>query len=149
VSAPTPAQPAPSKDAREPTTACPGCGAVLVPAPDDDLQRPGASPSCVRLFEVTLRGIREEASADPAAAAAVQLADAAYDAQHPDTPDPERLVRALATLAGRLKAPAPAAPAGPPAAWQMTIADVAADLDVVDLPALVDSWARTVLADWR
>jgi hypothetical protein len=122
---------------------------VLVPVPDDDLPHPGASPSCGRLFEVTLRGIREESSADPAAAAVVQLADAAYDAQHPDTPDPERLVRALATLAGRLKEPAPAAPAGPPAAWQMTIADVAADLDVVDLPALVDSWARTVLADWR
>jgi hypothetical protein len=31
----------------------------------------------------------------------------------------------------------------------MTIADVAADLDVVDLPTLVESWARAVSEDWR
>jgi hypothetical protein len=31
----------------------------------------------------------------------------------------------------------------------MTVADVAADLDVVDLPALVESWSRSVLEDWR
>ena len=134
---------------REPTTACPGCGAVLVAVPDDGRPHPGASPSCTRLFEVTLRGIREEAAADPAAAAALQLADAAYDAQHPDVADPERLGRAVGALAGRLGGPAPAATAaGIPRAWQMTVADVAADLDVVDLPALVDSWARAVLEDW-
>jgi hypothetical protein len=36
----------------------------------------------------------------------------------------------------------------PPAAWQTTIADVAADLDVVELRVLVDRWARTVVEDW-
>jgi hypothetical protein len=149
VSASRPAPALPEADP-QPTTACPGCGAVLVAAPDDGRPHPGASPSCTRLFEVTLRGIREEAAADPAAAAAVELADAAYDAQHPDPADPERLGRALAALAGRLGGPVPeGTPAGRPQAWQMTVADVAADLDVVDLPALVGSWARTVLHDWR
>ena len=57
---------------------------------------------------MTLRGPREEAAADPAAAAVVRLADDAYDAQHP--------------------------------------AD--AGLDVIDLPALVESWARSVAQDW-
>jgi hypothetical protein len=30
----------------------------------------------------------------------------------------------------------------------MTIADVAADLDIIDLRVLVESWARTVVEDW-
>jgi hypothetical protein len=122
---------------------------VLVPVPDDDRPHPGASASCTRLYEDTLRGIREEAYADPAAAADVQLADAAYDAQHPDAADPDRLARALTTLTDRLELPPPAAVPRRPVAWQMTIADVAADLDVVDLPAMIESWARTVVEDWR
>jgi hypothetical protein len=36
----------------------------------------------------------------------------------------------------------------PPARWTTTVADLAADLDVVDLPALVPSWADAVWADW-
>jgi hypothetical protein len=32
--------------------------------------------------------------------------------------------------------------------WRTTVADVAADLDVIDLSVLVDAWARAVLADW-
>jgi hypothetical protein len=36
---------------------------------------------------------------------------------------------------------------GRPPAWRTTIADVAADLDVVDLTVLVEAWARAVLAD--
>ena len=40
-------------------------------------------------------------------------------------------------------------PAGrAPAAWRTTIADVAADLDVIDLTVLVDAWARSVREDW-
>jgi hypothetical protein len=35
-----------------------------------------------------------------------------------------------------------------PDRWRTTIADVAADLDVIDLPALVESWARSVYEDW-
>ena len=60
--------------------------------------RPTAPPrtrappaSCARLFEVTLRGLREEADTDAAAATVIRLADAAYDAQHPDPGDPGRL----------------------------------------------------------
>jgi hypothetical protein len=118
--------------------------------PDGGRPHPGASPSCTHLFEVTLGGIREEAAADPAAAAAVELADAAYDAQHPDAADPARLGTAVSTLSARLGGRVPAAvPAGRPAVWRMTVADVAADLDVVDLPALVESWSRSVLEDWR
>jgi hypothetical protein len=107
-----------------PTEACPGCGAVLVPLPDDGTGHPGGSSSCSRLFEVTLRGLREEGYADPAAAAAVALADEAYGRQHP-------------------------VPAGTavPVRWRTTIADVAADLDVIDLPVLVESWARSVSED--
>jgi hypothetical protein len=119
---------------------------VLVPVPEVT-HHPGASPSCTRLYEVTLRGLREEATADRAVAASVALADAAYDAQHPDPADPARLDRALSRLANGSGA-APRS-AGRPAAWQMTIADVAADLDVVDLPSLVATWARAVLDDWR
>jgi hypothetical protein len=102
----------------------------------------GASASCARLFEVTLRGLREEAGTDPAAAAAVRRADAAYDAQHADPADPGRLRSALTALAvasGQQR---------PPTAWRTTIADVAADLDVIDLTVLVDAWARSVAEDW-
>jgi Family of unknown function (DUF5946) len=111
----------------EPTESCPGCGAVLVAGSDDRPGHPGASRSCARLFEVTLRGLREEIGADPAAAAVVRLADDTYAAQHPVAGDPatER-----------------------PRRWRTTIADVAADLDVIDLPALVESWARAVQEDW-
>ena len=36
-----------------------------------------------------------------------------------------------------------AVPAGAPhRRWRTTIADVAADLDVIDLPVLVEAWAR-------
>jgi hypothetical protein len=147
----TPAAPGgPAGAAAEPAAACPGCGAVLVAVPDGGWTHPGASAPCTQLFEVTLRGIREEAAADPAAADAVQLADAAYDAQHPDPADPGRLSAAVAHLAARFGGPAtPVQPARRPAVWRMTVADVAADLDVVDLPALVESWARAVAEDWR
>jgi Family of unknown function (DUF5946) len=121
-------------------SACPGCGAVLATGPVPDVPHPGASPACARLFEVTLRGLRD--GGDAAAASCARLADDAYDAQHPVAGDPERLRTAL----DRLGVDAPTA--GRPAAWQMTVGDVAADLDVVDLPALVESWARTVVADW-
>ena len=110
----------PSLDQR--TEVCPGCGAVLVPLSDGGTVRPGASPSCSRLFEVTLGGLREETGADPAAAAVVALADEAFAAQHPE-----------GTAA--------------PVRWRTTIADVAADLDVIDLPVLVESWARSVRED--
>jgi Family of unknown function (DUF5946) len=113
----------PSPAPAGPTETCPGCGAVLVAVPDDRPAHPGASPSCSRLFEVTLRGLREETGADPAAAAAVRLADHAYAAQHPVSGDR-------------------------PQQWRTTIADVAADLDVIDLPALIESWARGVDEDW-
>lgn len=132
-----------------PTTDCPGCGAVLARVTDVAGVHPGASASCTRLFEVTLRGIREEAAADPAAATAVRLADAAYDAQHPDVSHPGRLQSAVDSIAGELGATAPrVTPERRPPAWRTTIADVAADLDVIDLPVLVESWARAVLTDW-
>jgi Family of unknown function (DUF5946) len=107
----------------EPTSeACPGCGAVLAPATRPASARPGASPSCLRLFEVTLRGLREESAADSTVAAVVRLADDTYAAQHPGDD-------------------------AAPRAWRLTIADVAADLDVIDLSVLVESWARTVRED--
>jgi hypothetical protein len=109
----------------EPTEVCPGCGAVLVRA-DEPVERPGASGPCARLFEVTLLGLREQAGTDPAAAAAVTSADAAYDAQHPDPVDGVRRG---------------------PRVWRTTIADVAADLDVIDLPVLVEAWAAAVAED--
>jgi Family of unknown function (DUF5946) len=152
-SAALPSAPSPSAlsgSGREPTTACPGCGAVLVPVPDVDQPHPGASPSCTRLFEVTTRGIRDDAATEPETAALARLADATYDAQHPFGDDPARLTAAVTELAERLGGPPPAAsPMNRPVAWQMTIADVAADLDVVDLPSLIDAWARAVFADWR
>jgi hypothetical protein len=131
------------------TTECPGCGAVLVAVPDAHAH-PGASPSCTRLFEVTLGGLREEAAADRSAAEAIRLSDAAYDAQHPAPGEPARLTQALTVLTTQLGGRAPdVTPACRPAAWQTTVADVAADLDVVDLPALIETWAGTVLSDWQ
>jgi hypothetical protein len=102
---------------------------------------PGASPACARLFEVTVRGLRDGAEAG--AADTARLADDAYDAQHPVEADPARLLDAL----GRLGVDAERPP-GRPGAWQMTIADVAADLDIIDLRVLVESWARRVVEDW-
>jgi hypothetical protein len=72
----------------------------------------------------------------------VRLADAAYDAQHAEPGDPDRLRTALAALGA-----APGA-ARPPSAWRTTIADVAADLDVIDLAVLVEAWAAAVAQDW-
>jgi hypothetical protein len=126
---------------------CPGCGAVLAPA-DGATTHPGASPSCARLFEVTLGGLREEAGADAAAAAVVQRADDAYEAQHPVSGDPTRLRAALDRLGASLGEKAAADGGRPPHAWRTTIADVAADLDVIDLAVLVGSWARSVHDDW-
>ena len=126
----------------EPTEACPGCGAVLVRVTDVAPSHPGASASCARLFEVTVGGLREEAAADAATAGVVRLADAAYDAQHPDPADPERLRDSLERLG------ASTGPGRAPAAWRTTVADVAADLDVIDLTVLVEAWARSVRDDW-
>jgi len=109
---------------------------------------PGASPSCARLFEVTLRGLREEAAADAATAAVLQQADDAYDAQHPAPADPVRLRASLDRLGASLGRTAVAGDAPSPQVWRTTIADVAADLDVIDLPVLVESWARSVHDDW-
>ena len=102
----------------------------------------GASASCERLFEVTLRGLREEAGTDAAAAATVRRADATYDAQHADPADPGRLRTALDVLG------VPPGEERVPPSWRTTIADVAADLDVIDLPVLVEAWARSVAEDW-
>jgi hypothetical protein len=116
---------------------------------DDDVPaHPGASASCSRLFEVTLRGLREEAFTDVTAAATTRLADAAYDAQHPPRDEPSRPPDALDRLAAGLGVPGNGRRPAPPPAWTTTVADVAADLDVIDLGVLVDSWARAVLADW-
>jgi Family of unknown function (DUF5946) len=124
---------------------------VLAALPDAVPGHPGASPACSRLFEVTVRGLREEAQADPSTAPLVRLADAAYDAQHPVASDPARLEAALERLAAMLGTrPAVAHPSPtPPRIWRTTIADAAADLDVIDLPVLVESWAREVHEDWR
>lgn len=133
-------------DPSQRTEVCPGCGAVLVPVADGGPAHRGASASCTRLFEVTLGGLREEAAAHGATASVVALADAAYDAQHPVPDDDERLRTALDRLG---VSPGDRLPADrPPRAWRTTVADVAADLDVIDLPVLVESWARTVREDW-
>jgi hypothetical protein len=126
----------------QPTEACPGCGAVLVRPTDVPPSHPGASASCARLFEDTLRGLREEVGPDAAAATVVRLADATYDAQHADPADPGRLRAALDLLG------TDAGDGAPPRAWRTTIADVAADLDVIDLAVLVEAWARSVREDW-
>ena len=132
------------------TEACPGCGAVLASFPDVGTGHPGASASCSRLFEVTVRGLRDEAAAEPAAARLIRLADAAYDAQHPVAADPARLDAALERLAQMLGTrPTVAGSAGAALpVWRSTVADAAADLDVIDLHVLVESWARAVLEDW-
>jgi hypothetical protein len=117
---------------------------VLVRA-DGPSPHPGASTSCARLFLTTLRGVREEAGADPAAAGVVTSADAAYDAQHSG---PDDVADALERLAGALGVSGVERRPRPPAAWRTTIADVAADLDVIDLPVLVEAWARAVHEDW-
>ena len=128
--------------------ACPGCGAVLAPAPDRTGAE-GAAVACRRLFEETTRGLREEAGSDPRAAATVALADTAYAAQHPDPADPTAVHGVLDTLVRRLgDDPNPDPAPQRPLAWQMTPADIAADLDVVGLDALVETWARTVAEDW-
>jgi hypothetical protein len=135
-------------DARTVSETCPGCHAVLASLPDAVSAHPGASPSCARLFEVTVRGLREEATADPAAAPLVRLADAAYDAQHPVAGDPGRLDAALEQLSASLGT-RPTVAKSAPKIWRTTIADAAADLDVIDLRVLVEAWARVVLEDWR
>lgn len=142
--------PPPLPDAADPdaTEVCPGCGAVLAPVGDDVTARPGASASCARLFEVTLHGLREEASTDLPSAATTRLADAAYDAQHPDPGRPDQVSAALDRLAADLGTHPGRRRAQQPPGWTTTIADVAADLDVIDLAVLVDSWARAVLGDW-
>jgi hypothetical protein len=133
--------------APEPTEVCPGCGAVLVRGGEPD-PRAGASASCLRLFEVTLHGLREQAVTDSGAAAAVASADATYAAQHPDPADPGRLDAALVRLGASQSGDfGHAVPTGP-RVWRTTIADVAADLDVIDLPVLVDAWAAAVREDW-
>lgn len=142
------------------TSVCPGCGSVLAVVPGLAGTHPGASPSCAGLYRVTLRGLREEAVQDTRTAVLLQLADDAYDAQHlvddePAAPavrlclwlehdvDPLR----AADLAARLAEVAPRLRTRP-SRWTTTIGDLAADLDVVDLPALVRSWAEAVWTDW-
>ena len=135
------------------TETCPGCGAVLVPLTEAGPSHPGASISCARLFEVTIGGLREEAPTSPATAAVVALADATYDAQHPVPADDVRLQAALDHLdvspGTHADGMADRMANRMPDAWRTTIADVAADLDVIDLTVLVQSWARAVREDWR
>jgi hypothetical protein len=142
------------------TERCPGCGAVLVVVPGLTSSTTGASPSCSGLFDVTVRGLRDEAAADVQTAGLLQLATDAYAAQHPQPGQPATAAARLclwvtrgldpqrgADVAGRLDEAAPRTlPA--PERWTTTVADVAADLDVVDLPSLVRSWAEAVWADW-
>ena len=150
----------PTGSARPETEVCPGCGAVIVAVPGPASRAPGASASCAALFEVTVRGLREEAAQDVRTAALLQLATDAYAAQHLADGEPAaaavRLCLCLergtdplraAELAGRVDDAAPRLPSRP-ARWTTTVADLAADLDVVDLPALVPSWADAVWADW-
>jgi hypothetical protein len=145
-------------DSAPPTTTsvCPGCGAVLAVVPGLTASHPGASPSCGALFEVTVRGLQEEAAQDVRTAALLRLATDAYDAQHltdgaPATPA-VRLCLWLERDTDPLRAAAPAERgAGTtvrPERWTTTVADLAADLDVVDLPSLVRSWAEAVWIDW-
>jgi hypothetical protein len=135
------------------TTVCPGCGAVLAATAGPAEQHPGASPSCWRLFQVTVRGLRDDAAQDPRAAGLLQLAVDTYDAQHlpPGGPASAALRLCLALERGRAavdQVDAAAPRALPPARWTTTVADLAADLDVVDLPALVRAWADATWADW-
>jgi hypothetical protein len=90
----------------------------------------------------------------------LQLALDAYDAQHlvagQPAVAPARLCLWVARgldpvrdreVAARLADAAPST-LTPPDRWTTTVADVAADLDVVDLPSLVRSWAEAVWRDW-
>ena len=122
---------------------CPGCGAVLAAVPGLEARHEGASPGCTRLFDVTVRGLRDEAPSDQRAAGLVQLATATYDAQHGGGPDAVARLRTQLGEGSRR----PVLDAAP-AQWRATVADVAADLDVVDLPVLLRSWAQAVSADW-
>ncbi|MGY1840937.1 MULTISPECIES: DUF5946 family protein [unclassified Modestobacter] len=137
------------------TATCPGCGAVLAVVPGLTARHPGASAGCAALFAVTVRGLRDEAAQDGRAAGLLRLAGDAYDAQHllPGEPATAPVRLGLALERGRVPAADEGtadAPVGltPPARWTTTVADLAADLDVVDLPALVRSWATAVWADW-
>jgi hypothetical protein len=131
-------------DAAAPTSsACPGCGAVLADGPAPERLRPGASPACARLLEDTLRGLRDDLGTDPGVGVLLRRAEDVYAAQHPDPGSPETVQAALDGLgvsSGRH--------AAAPTAWQTTIADVAADLDVIELQVLIDRWADTVVQDW-
>jgi hypothetical protein len=146
-------------DATE-TASCPGCGAVLAVVPGLGTGHAGASPSCAGLFDVTVRGLRDEAHADVQTAAVLRLATDAYDAQHRVAGQPAAAAARLCLWVARGLDPVRDREAGarltdaaprsvtPPARWTTTIADVAADLDVVDLPSLVRSWAEAVWTDW-
>jgi hypothetical protein len=155
----TAAAPVQDADGHPGTEVCPGCGAVTAVVPGLVSSYPGASPGCAGLFAVTVRGLRDEAAQDVRTAALLQLATDAYAAQHPVDGEPAtaavRLCLALerdtdparvGELAGRVADAAPRLPSRP-ARWTTTVADVAADLDVVDLPSLVRSWAGAVWAD--
>jgi hypothetical protein len=109
---------------------------------------------------VTVRGLREEAAQDQQTAALLQLATDAYDAQHLVDDEPavasvrlclwlERGIDPVRAgqLADRVAEAAPPLRTRP-GRWTTTVADLAADLDVVDLPALVRSWADAVWTDW-
>ncbi|MGY1709230.1 DUF5946 family protein [Geodermatophilus sp. SYSU D00758] len=141
---PSPAVP-PARTDADAAVQCPGCGSVLA-APEPDALPTAA---CARLFEETTRGLRDEDGADPRPAATLALAEAAWTAQHTAAAGPDRVRAALAALATRTASPAVPDGTAPPAVWRTTVADVAADLDVIDLTVLVDAWARAVLEDWR
>jgi len=156
----TRADTAPSPAGGLQTARCPGCGAVLVIVPGLTSTHAGASPSCAGLFDVTVRGLREEAAQDVQTAALLQLATDAYDSQHLRDGEPAaapvRLCLQLehdidpgraAVLAGRVADAAPLLQTRP-SRWTTTVADLAADLDVVDLPTLVRAWADAVWTDW-
>jgi hypothetical protein len=142
------------------TEVCPGCGAVIAVVPGLVSGSAGASPSCAGLFEVTVRGLREEAAQDVRTASLLQLATDAYAAQHlvDDEPATAPVLLCLwlehdvdplraAALAGPVAGSAPRVQTRP-RRWTTTVADLAADLDVVDLPSLVRSWADAVWTDW-
>ncbi|WP_249522978.1 DUF5946 family protein [Modestobacter marinus] len=142
------------------TSVCPGCGSVLAVVPGLAGTHAGASASCAGLFAVTVRGLREEAGQDVRAAALLQVSTDAYDAQHLVPGAPAAAPVRLALARERDVDPARAAALGsrvddaaprdltPPSRWTTTVADLAADLDVVDLPTLVRASADAVWADW-
>ncbi|GAB4082233.1 hypothetical protein GCU67_19965 [Modestobacter muralis] len=142
------------------TTVCPGCGAVLVATADADGRHPGASAGCWHLFQVTVGGLRDEAAQDAQTAALLQLARDTYDAQHHLPGEPAAAALRLYLERDRGQGPLAAAALAArvddaalrslqrPARWTTTVADLAADLDVVDLPALVGAWADATWADW-